>query len=110
VQSFPAPDGGKYPISSAGGDQPSWRRDGKELFYLAQDLKLMAVPVATGARFQAQAARALFQCRVDVIGIGVRNNSYAASADGQKFLVYTLSDATSPSPTIAVINWTAGIQ
>ncbi len=111
VQSFPIPTGGKYTISPAGGDQPSWRRDGKELFYIARDQKLMAVPVATGAAFEAQAPRALFTARVDNAPLtltGARN-SYVASGDGQKFLVYTVSDAVSTTPITVVLNWNAGI-
>ncbi len=109
VQSFPIPAGGRYPISPAGGDQPSWRRDGKELFYLAQDRKLMAVPVTTGASFASQAPRALFQCRVDRPLLSGARNYYVAAADGQKFLVYTLSDALTSSPMTAVINWSSGM-
>ena len=45
VQPFPEA-GGKRQLSSAGGTQPRWRRDGKELFYVAPDARLMAVPVA----------------------------------------------------------------
>ena len=46
---------GKWPISVAGGTEPAWRRDGKELFYLAPDRHLMAVPIKTGASVQARA-------------------------------------------------------
>jgi eukaryotic-like serine/threonine-protein kinase len=109
VQSFPTPTGGRYPISPGGGDQPSWRRDGKELFYIALDRKLMAVPVTAGAAFESQPARALFQSRMDVPSITAARNNYAAAADGQKFLVYTLSDALSSSPMTAVINWSSGM-
>jgi len=47
VQSFPAGNG-KWQVSTNGGVQPRWRRDGKELFYLGLDRKLMAVPVRGG--------------------------------------------------------------
>ena len=110
VQSFPVPAGGQDLISSAGGDQPSWRRDGKELFYLGLDQKLMAVPVTGGATFRAQAPRALFQCRTDSVGLNSVRNSYVASSGGQKFLVYTLTDMPNPKPMVAVINWASGIQ
>src|SRR5713226_6400317 len=46
VQTFPSP-GGKSPISTGGGNRPVWRRDGRELFYIAADGKLMAVEVKT---------------------------------------------------------------
>src|SRR5439155_26117796 len=44
IQSFPVP-GGRRTISVGGGTEPQWRRDGKELFYLAADHMLMAVDV-----------------------------------------------------------------
>ncbi len=44
VQSLPAPGGGKWQISKDGGVHPRWRRDGRELFYIANDERLMAVP------------------------------------------------------------------
>jgi len=45
VQSFPDPNGGKWQITAQGGIEPKWRRDGRELYYLAFDGKLMSVPV-----------------------------------------------------------------
>ena len=65
VQSFPTPTGQRQ-ISTEGGTQPRWRRDGKELFYLAPDRKLMAVTVKTGATFEADAPRAMFQTELNV--------------------------------------------
>ena len=48
VRSFPASNaGGKWQISTVGAEQPTWRRDGKELFYLTLDKKLMASEVKT---------------------------------------------------------------
>ena len=49
------------PISPSGGMQPEWRSDGRELFYISSDGKLMAVPVtAEGGAFTAGVPRALF--------------------------------------------------
>jgi len=115
VQSFPVPTGGKYLVSAGGGDQPSWRRDGRELFYFTQDQKLMAVPVATGAAFQAQAPNMLFQPRTGsgsfgAFGLNGTRNAYTATADGQRFLVSTATDAVSSSPMIVVLNWNAGMR
>src|SRR5262249_36630279 len=59
VQSFPA-GGGKYQVSTGGGTQPRWRRDGKELFYIAADGKLMAVDVKTAPKFEIDVPKALF--------------------------------------------------
>jgi len=110
VQSFPAPSGGKYTISSGGGDEPKWRADGKELFYATLDQKLMAVPVTTGATFQAQDARLLFQTHMitgPLYALGMRNY-YVPSADGKRFMVNTITDAIS-SPMTVVLNWIAGM-
>src|SRR5215467_8363462 len=60
VTSFPEARG-KWQVSKGGGEQPRWRGDGKELFYLSSDSKMMAVPVTTGATFDAGAPVALFQ-------------------------------------------------
>ena len=52
VQTFPDASGGKWTISTGGGTQPRWRRDGKELFYLAQGM-LMSVEMTTSPVFKA---------------------------------------------------------
>lgn len=102
VQSFPTL-GGQRQVSTEGGTQPRWRRDGKELFYLAPDRKLMAVPVKTGATFEADAPRALFQT---ALAASALRQSYAVSADGQRFLLNTPLEAGSPPMTV-VLNWLA---
>jgi len=57
VRPFPA-SGGKWQVSSEGGIYPQWRRDGRELFYVAPDNKLMAVPIqAAGQTGTARTAR-----------------------------------------------------
>jgi Tol biopolymer transport system component len=103
VQSFPAP-GRKVTISNGGGVFPRWRRDGRELYYVAPDDKLMAVPVTTGANVSVGTPVALF----DVGSYGRRNNRYVydVSADGQRILLLRpLEDATT-RPLTVVQNWT----
>jgi hypothetical protein len=102
VQSFPTL-GGQRQISTAGGTQPRWRRDGKELFYLAPDRKLMAVAVKTGAIFEAESPRALFQTALNVSAF---RQSYGVSADGQRFLLNASVESGSP-PITVVLNWAA---
>jgi len=85
VQPAP-PTGAKWQVSNAGGRQPQWRRDGKELFYLAGDGRLMAVEVRTGATFDAGTPRALFATRLRAPGVTFVH-TYDVSADGRRFLV-----------------------
>ena len=94
------------------------RRDGRELFYISPDQKLMAVEINTSSRFEAGSPNPLFPIRLPRSQRldGVRNY-YAVSADGQRFLVNT---ATGPrmggpgEPTSALItvtlNWAADLK
>jgi Tol biopolymer transport system component len=63
VVPFPPDDGrtGKTPVSSAGGRQPRWRADGKELYYLGLDGSVMAVDTQKGPVFQSETPHALFR-------------------------------------------------
>jgi len=63
VQPFP-PTGAKWQVPTGGGVQPEWQRDGKELFYVASNRKLMAAEVRTGAVFQFRAPQVLFQTQI----------------------------------------------
>jgi len=108
VQPFPA-GGGKWQISIGGGEQPSWRRDGKELFYVGEGQKLIVVGVdASASTFQRSSPRELFQMHSPV-DIWTRNQ-YAVTSDGQRFLVNTSVDTSSSSPITVVINWSAGLK
>jgi Tol biopolymer transport system component/predicted Ser/Thr protein kinase len=107
VQSFPGllsgSPAGKWQISTAGGLEPQWRRDGKELFYLSLDNKLMAVEVrAEGAVFEAGVPKALFEMRLDP---APRKNRYLPAANGQRFLVVQLVEQATSAPINVVVNW-----
>jgi len=101
VQSFPL-SGAKWQVSTNGGDNPRWRRDGKELFYLAADQKLMAAAVNEEGTFKAGVPKVLFQTR-EVVG----RYRYAVTADGQRFLVNTPLEEANTAPITVVLNWTA---
>jgi eukaryotic-like serine/threonine-protein kinase len=106
VAPFPGP-GGKWQISTGGGDLPRWRRDGTEIFYLAPDNKLMAAAVnGKGPSFEIGAVKPLFEARPQT---GQRY-PYAVSADGQRFLIHTLPEQTASAPITVVLNWTAGVK
>jgi Tol biopolymer transport system component len=105
VQTIPA-GGGKFQISTSGGTIPVWRRDGKELYYLAPDQKLMAVPVnINGASFEPGTPQALFTT--------TGTSNFVVTRDGQRFLMNVPaggeSAATGPPLTI-VTNWHAGLK
>jgi Tol biopolymer transport system component len=105
VQTVP-PSGAKYQISSAGGTTPQWRRDGKELFYVAADQKLMAVPVKLGATMEAGTPQPLFP----VLPLGANALGavfYAPMRDGQRFLVNVPAggEAAVAQPITVVTNW-----
>ncbi|MDQ3196598.1 MAG: hypothetical protein M3Q32_09625, partial [Pseudomonadota bacterium] len=100
--------GDKRRISTAGGDQPRWRRDGRELFYVAADGRMMAVGVKTnGATFEPGTPTALFKTRM--LSATVQSSiDYDVTADGQRFLIGTLiGEAT---PVSVILNWTAEVK
>ena len=106
VQTFPA-SGGKWPVSTKGGRVPQWRRDGKELFYLSSDGKMMAVEVKTSGTFEPGIPRALF----DLSAVRpIRRSGYAVAADGQRFLFISRTAETAPSSLAVVVNWTADLK
>jgi Tol biopolymer transport system component len=107
IQAFPGP-GGKWQVSSAGGVEPTWRADGKELYYGAPDQKLMAVDIQAGESFQAGVPHPLFQARVQPI-TAVRNH-YLPAGDGQRFLLLAPLGRESLVPTTVVLNWNAELE
>ena len=105
VQSFPA-SGAKWLISTSGGVQLRWRRDGKELFYLGLDEKLMAVGVKAASTFEADRPRVLFQMRGHgSIAVTQRSFQYDVTGDGQRFLINTPAEEGNAAPITVVVNW-----
>jgi hypothetical protein len=81
-------------VSKGGGTAPLWRRDGRELFYLAPDGKMMTVEVSSGSTFTAGSPTPLFQTPPATIVGDV-------SADGKRFLLVQSGAA----PFTVVLNW-----
>jgi eukaryotic-like serine/threonine-protein kinase len=107
----PFPSGkGKWQVSSGGGQEPKWRRDGKELFYLSPDSKMMAVPVSTGASFASGSPVILFQTHRRQPVSSQDTFSYDVSADGQKFLIATQVDEANTAPLSVLLNWTSAME
>jgi len=105
VQNFP-PAGGKWMVSINGGTMPRWRADGKELFFISPDSKLMAVSVSVnGNYFEAGSLNPLFDVRVPPPITG--GTSYSPTRDGRRFLMNALAEESAPLPAVVVQNWTA---
>jgi Tol biopolymer transport system component len=105
VTPFPGA-GGKWQVSTAGGTSPRWRRDGRELFYMTQDNRIMSVEIgAKGDRLEIGAVRPLFQTR-SLQGPG---GTYDPSADGKRFLIVSESEQVTSEPITLVVNWTAAL-
>ncbi len=100
---FPGP-GGKHQISSGGGRQARWSRDGKELFFVSRDQQLMAAEVKMGdGTLEVEKAQMLFG------GVVNRANTFDISTDGQKFLVVDETVASS-RPLTLIQNWQASLR
>jgi eukaryotic-like serine/threonine-protein kinase len=106
VQTIPLSDR-KWQVSTNGGYEPRWRADGREIYYLSEDRKLMAVSVGAGPSFDVP--KALFQTRVPV-GVSSFRTHYVPSRDGRRFLVNSQTSDPPPNPITVVLNWTAGLK
>jgi Tol biopolymer transport system component len=95
----------KRQISNSGGGNPTWRRDGRELFYLAQDARLMSVVVKSGPTPAFAPPQPLFQTP---LRFDQRFDVYSVTRDGQKFLLAEPVSTESP-PIQVILNWTPGL-
>jgi Tol biopolymer transport system component len=103
VVSFPNP-GRKVRVSSTGGSRPRWRRDGKELFYVSGDNRMMSAPIRLGETADVSAPQTLFS--LDIAGW----RDYDVVADGTKFL-FVLNAGEQRSRFISVTtNWLAALR
>jgi Tol biopolymer transport system component len=106
VQSFPR-SRGKRQISTNGGTQVRWRRDGSELFYIALDSRLMAAPLrfaSDGSTVESGSPVPLFVTRIGGALQGNLRQQYTVSADGRRFLMNTVADESGISPLTIVLN------
>jgi len=99
--------GGKWQISSSGGDLPTWRRDGRELYYISPDNFMMAVEVkGEGESFEVSQPRQLFSIGIPAAG----NKPYDVTADGQRFIIVTRELGIAAAQVNLIVNWDAEIQ
>ena len=83
----------------------AWRRDGKELFYIAEDLKMMAVDVKLSPTFELGTPHPLFQ--TGITGIMDGRNHYVVTRDGQRFLISSPARSDDAAWINVVLNWPA---
>lgn len=101
--------GEKHRISRAGGIEPRWRRDGKELYYISSDLYIMAIPVTTGPKFQYGEPQRLFRPNLNPYERFL-GEDYDVSRDGKRFLVTVPGQEKATSLATIVVNWTADLK
>jgi dipeptidyl aminopeptidase/acylaminoacyl peptidase len=109
AQPFPKP-GERVRISTTGGAQAEWSRDGRELFYVGLDEQLMAVPLRVspdGNTLEPGPAAPLFVTHIPngAVQSGGTRNQYVVSPDGQRFLVITRAEDASTLPITLILNW-----
>ena len=105
VYAAPFPHGsGKWMVSTQGGMQPLWRHDGKEIFYVSPDNKLMAADVKeTGTGLEIGTPHMLFRAQMSPLD-GYR---YDVGSDGKKFIVALSPEQVASQPITLVVNWAA---
>ena len=106
IQPFPTGTG-RWQVSTAGGTRPTWRKDGKELFYFSSGQQVMAVDVSQkGTSLQLGAPHALFKA----FTINTSAGPYAVSADGKRFVMNTVLPPSIAEPLTLITNWPADLK
>jgi Tol biopolymer transport system component len=111
VQSFPR-SGSRFQISTGGGREPQWRKDGTEVFYISEDRTLVAVPVkftsSASEPLQLGQPKPLFPVALlDTFFVG---RSYEVSNDGQRFLMPAIASGATAPPLTVVLNWQTALK
>src|SRR5262245_18084519 len=112
VQSFPTPGGGKWQVSKDGGAYSRWRRDGKEIFYYANDGKLVAVPIQADAGFKVGTAVPVSEPRLlngPAVVFGFKQQ-YDVTRDGRFLLNVPVDDGPAASSITVVTDWTTALK
>jgi eukaryotic-like serine/threonine-protein kinase len=102
VRSFPE-SRERRQVSTGGGNQARWRRDGRELFFISPDRKVMAVDVRTEPRFETEVPHALFQTQI--LPLIEARNHYDVTPDGQRFVVNSRRPEDAALPITVVVGW-----
>jgi dipeptidyl aminopeptidase/acylaminoacyl peptidase len=88
-------------VSSSGGGQPLWKRDGRELFYVSVEPELVAVPVTPGDPPQFGRPESLFPTRFE----DTSDRQYDASLDGQRFVLNQPAATAVIPPIVVTSDW-----
>ena len=109
VSPFPKADR-RWLVSTAGGAAARWGPQGKELYYVAPDGTLMAVPLKAGDTLEVGVPQALFKTRLPALGPGEILTAYDVTRDGQRFLVANRAEEPGETPLTVTTNWLAGLN
>jgi len=101
VQPFSGP-GARKQVSADGGSVPRWRADGREIFYVAPDARLMSVRVDASSDFETSAPEPLFSTEIRGTAWG---SYFDVTADGQTFVVASLTGSASTQPMSVILGW-----
>jgi serine/threonine-protein kinase len=103
VRPFPETSAAKWQVSTSGGVEPAWSRDGRELFYVNGKLEMVAVQVPPGATFSVGGQRTLFS--VAQLSSGGPVPSFSLSPDDKRFLMLREGETGQPGELIVAENW-----
>ncbi len=106
VQQFPESTG-KWIVSRGGGSTPAWSADGRQIYYISSDRKLMSVPLSLGASVDAGVPIALFEAHLRSSPAG---RQYAVTRDGSKFLLNRTVGEAGTRPMTLVQNWSSQLE
>jgi eukaryotic-like serine/threonine-protein kinase len=96
-------EGGKWQVSTVGGDLPRWRADGKELFFLSQDNRMTSAEINESANgIEIGKVQPLFQTHVAPLA----SWSYDVTPDGKKFVIVSEASQLGFAPVTLITNWT----
>jgi Tol biopolymer transport system component len=109
VSPFPSGNS-KWQVSRGGGEEPRWSGNGKELFYLSGEGKMMLVEMKAGGTFETGPPVTLFQTRTRPAVSFMDAFSYDVTSDGRKFLINTRVDEPNAAPLSVILNWSSEIE
>jgi hypothetical protein len=101
VRPFPDVAAGRWAVSTGGGRQPRWARNGQELFYLGPSGEVMRVGVRGGPTWEATVPAKLFEGRYYTGTVGQVGRNYDVTPDGQRFLMIKASGGSESTPAPA---------